>query len=143
MGPQQRRLIAAGRICDGEMTLALLTPAGLPVLRLRYTGGRIEVMHRRGLPRGLTARAILADFQLVHWPADALRAAWGEAWSLRVTPGTRVALYRGEPRVRVAYGDGRWQGPVTLVHLRSGYRLSTTPLAGGMTGVACAPGAAP
>ncbi len=124
---RSRRFLAAGQVCDGELALALLTPQGLELLRLRYGRDGLEVVNERGLPPGLTARAILADFQLIHWPAAALRAAWAAPWTLQAGGGHRQALYRGEPQVRVRYAGDRWADAATLADRVSNYRLRVQP----------------
>lgn len=142
----KRKLIAAGEIRDGDLVLSLLTPEGLEVLRLRHGAGGLAILHRRDLPRGLTPQGILADFQLVHWPAAALRAAWNDAWTLEEGPRSRTASYRGRPRVRVVYDGERWRAPVTLEHETYGYRLHVKTLehclrvAAGGGGAACGEG---
>lgn len=124
----ERRLIAAGQIRDGVLVLALLTPEGVELLRLRQDGDGLDVRRERDLPSGMTPSAIMADFQLIHWPASALRAAWKEPWDLAERPRQRILSYRGEPRVRVDYADRPWRGPVTLEHLQYGYRLEVKTL---------------
>lgn len=127
-GDRQQRLIAAGELCGTRLALSLLTPEGLEVLRVRQRGTSVEVRRRRGLPAGLSARAVLADLQLVHWPADALRGAWGPRWRLEAPERARRVLRDGDLRVRVRYADAPWQGPVTVEHLAQGYRVHVTTL---------------
>jgi len=122
-GEHARRFIAAGHVCDAALMLALLTPQGIEVMRLRHSRDGLEIRHERGLPPGVTPTAILADFQLIHWPAPALRAAWAEPWALEIGPDHREASYRGQPRVRVRYTGARWTDPSTLEDARRGYRL--------------------
>lgn len=124
----ERRLIAAGQLRDGVLVLALLTPEGVELLRLRQDGDGLVVRRERDLPPGMTPSTIMADFQLIHWPVTALRAAWDGPWELIERPRQRILSYRSEPRVRVEYGDRPWRGPVTLEHLRYGYRLEVKTL---------------
>lgn len=124
----QRRLIAAGQVRGDVLVLALLTPEGVEILRLRQDADGLDVRRERDLPGGVTPRAIVADFQLIHWPAPALRAEWDGAWDLTERARERILAYRGEPRVRVAYTDRPWRGPVTLEHLQHGYRLEVKTL---------------
>lgn len=124
----ERRLIAAGQIRDGVLVLALLTPEGVELLRLRQDRDGLDVRRERELPPGMTPRAIVADFQLIHWPAPALRAVWDGPWELSERSRRRILSYRGEPRARVAYRDRPWRGPVTLERLQYGYRLEVETL---------------
>lgn len=124
----ERRLIAAGQVRDGVLVLALLTPEGVELLRLRQDADGLDVRRERDLPSGMTPRAIVADFQLIHWPASALRTEWDGRWDLTERARHRILSYRGEPRVRVAYGDRPWGEPVTLEHLQYGYRLEVRTL---------------
>lgn len=124
----ERRLIAAGQIRDGVLVLALLTPEGVELLRLRLHGDDLDVLRERELPPGMTPRAILADFQLIHWPLRALQANRGDPWRLRKRGRERILSYEGEPRIRVEYADRPWRGPVTLEHLQFGYRLEVETL---------------
>lgn len=127
-GDHERRLIAAGQIRDGVLVLALLTPEGVELLRLRQDDDGLEVRRERDMPSGMTPHAVLADFQLIHWPAAALHAAWDSPWTLVERPLERVLAYRGEPYVRVDYQQRPWRGTVTLEHLRHGYRLEVKTL---------------
>ena len=120
---RERRLLAAGELCADSLVLVLLSPQGLELLRLRHDTEGLEVHRREALPRGITPRAILADLQLVHWPVSALRAAWGEDWTLKEAERQRTLLYRGRPVARVDYTGPAWQAPVTLAHEVLGYRL--------------------
>jgi hypothetical protein len=122
-GERERRLLAAGRVCGNRLVLVLLTPHGLEVLRLDQRAKRVEVERRQALPQGLRPRAVLADLQLVYWPASALRAAWSDAWALRSAPEQRELLHNGERRVQVDYGGEPWQTPVTVEHELLDYRL--------------------
>ncbi len=124
----EQRLIAAGQIRDGVLVLALLTPEGVELLRLRQDREGLDVRRERDLPPRMTPRAIVADFQLIHWPVAALRAAWDGSWDLAERGRQRILSYRGESRVRVEYGDRPWHGPVTLEHLQYGYRLEVKTL---------------
>jgi len=124
----ERRLIAAGQIRDGVLVLALLTPEGIELLRLRQDSDGLVVRRERDLPPGMTPSAIVADFQLIHWPVSALRMEWGDAWELTERAGERLLSYRGEPRVRVEYADRPWRGPVTLEDLQYGYHLEVATL---------------
>lgn len=124
----ERRLIAAGQIRNGVLVLALLTPAGMELLRLRHDADGLVVHRERDLPPGMTPRAMLADFQLVHWPAEALRAAWGDRWTLIDRTRQRILSYRSQPQVRVEYDGQRWHDPVELEHRQYGYRLQVKTL---------------
>lgn len=126
-GSRSRRIIAAGQICDGELWMSLLTPQGVEMLRMRHRREGFEVVHERGLPRGLSPRSILADFQLVHWPAAALRRAWPSPWTLDTSPRHRQANYRGKPWVRVHYAGPPWSDAVRLEDRSRGYRLRVVP----------------
>ncbi len=126
-GERTRRFLAAGHVCDGELLLSLLSPQGLEIVRLRHRRNGLDVVHERGLPRGLTPRSILADFQLIHWPARALRRAWVAPWALEVGPDYRQAMYRDRPRVRVHYAGEAWTAGVTLEDRARNYRLRVRP----------------
>ena len=123
LGGRERQFLAAGELCADALVLVLLSPQGLELLRLRHGADGLEVHRRDALPPGLTPRAILADLQLVYWPAPALRAAWGEDWALRESPRSRVLVHAGRPVARVEYTGPAWRAPVTLAHEMLGYRL--------------------
>ncbi len=123
-----QRFIAAGEICDGAMTLALLSPEGLEVLRLRHDAAGVHTRVRRELPEWLDSEAILADMQLVLWPAEALEQAWGPSWSLREDAGGRTLLRDGQAWSRADFDSDPWQSGARLEHLRFGYRLEIRTL---------------
>ena len=123
-----RRFIAAGQICDGAMTLALLSPEGLEVLRLRHDEQGVHTRVHRELPDWLDAEAILADIQFVYWPADALEQAWKTTWSLHHDHGGRTLLRQGEAFMRADFEGNPWQDNVRIKHHRLGYELEIRPL---------------
>jgi len=86
-------------------------------------GERITLERSQKLPEQISPQAIVADFQLAHWPAKALLAAWPSAWRLQERPNERRVLYRGRDWVRVHYEDAPWSGTVRLVHQRLDYTL--------------------
>ncbi|WP_105254610.1 DUF3261 domain-containing protein [Pseudoalteromonas sp. T1lg75] len=53
---------------DGELRLALMSAAGLPVFTLSYTADQGVVAQRFIAVEDLDPSYILADIQLVHWP---------------------------------------------------------------------------
>jgi hypothetical protein len=120
----ERRLIAAGRICDQSMVLSLLTPQGIEIVRLRVRGRAIMIERDRGLAKRIPPEAILADFQLVHWPPAALRSAWGEAWRLVERKRERHVSYRDRRVATVRYADTPWSGTAKLSDRDWDYTLS-------------------
>ncbi len=123
LGEQRHRFIAAGRICGEQLLITLLTPQGLEIGRLEMENERVALKGGRNLPAQVSPTAIVADFQLAHWPSEALRTAWSSAWRLQERPHERRVLYRGRDWVRVHYEDGPWSGIVRLVHQRLDYTL--------------------
>jgi len=123
-----QQFIAAGEICDGAMTLALLSPEGLEVLRLRHDAEGVHTRVRRELPEWLESETILADMQFVLWPAEALEQAWGPSWSLREDARGRTLLRDDQSWARADFNGDPWQGGARLEHLRFGYRLEIRTL---------------
>ncbi len=127
-GSRQFQMLVTAELCDGVLQLALLTPAGLPMLQIRQVQQSVQV-RGQPLPAGLTAEQILADLQLVYWPASALTAVWAPAWTLQQLPDGRLLSYQDEPVVRVRHAGDPWQTEVELEHLIFDYRLRVETLA--------------
>lgn len=123
-----QRFIAAGEICDDAMTLALLSPEGLEVLRLRHDADGVHTRVRRALPEWLDSEAILADMQFIYWPAEALEQTWGPSWSLREDADGRTLLRNGQAWARADFDIAPWESDARLEHLRFGYRLEIRTL---------------
>jgi len=113
----------------GDTRVVAMTETGVPVFQLHQTTQGLETQQSALMPEAVPMSLILADIQLVFWPAAALRDALPPPWTLRREPHGR-ALYKGdrlEARVRYRHRDG-WHGPATLDNLHHGYRLTITPL---------------
>jgi hypothetical protein len=127
------QLIVAGRITAAAVELAALTPEGVSLFTLRYDGADLAVQRqlpaRDGAAPQLPPAQVIADLQLVYWPAAALNRAGAPHWRVDAAPGRRVLSLDGAPVERVSFdGDDPWRTPVHLEHLRYGYRLTITTL---------------
>ena len=68
---------------------------GLTVARLKWDGRHMTQSTVPGWPDAVSAERVLHDMQLVWWPADVVRAALPEGWSLEETPLARTLRLRG------------------------------------------------
>lgn len=113
----------------GETRMEVLSDTGLAVLRLVQSPAHIEIERSPRLPPSISPDVLLADIQLVFWPADRLAKTLAAPWRLTRHAGGR-RLYEGDTlRARVDYqGPDRWRGVATLHNTRYGYRLTLTPV---------------
>lgn len=105
---------------DADGVRVVLHQQGQVMLRLAWDGETLQQDRAPGLPEALSAQRVLADLQLVHWPAPAIRAALPTGWQLQDIPQGRRLLHLGETVATV-----RWSGDhvARLENHTEGYRL--------------------
>lgn len=117
-GQSQRLDVALEADADGvRMAVVAL---GQIVARLDWDGQTLRETRAAGWPETARGERILGDLQLVHWPAEAVRAALPPGWTLALAPGERILRHLGRPQVKVRYLSAE---EVELENLAQGYRL--------------------
>ena len=120
-------MLAAGVISEGALHLAGLTAEGFSLFSLNYDNESLTMDQYAPLPHFLSARAILADMQLVYWAAPALLEHWEDGWQLEESQQRRTLLWEGRRLVEIDYPQAEpWHGMVRLEHLQLGYVLEIT-----------------
>lgn len=105
---------------DARAVNIVLHRQGQVLLRLAWDGEDLQQERADQLPAALSAQRVLADLQLVYWPAAAIRQALPVGWTLDETSGQRTLAHRGETVAtvrRTGAHDAR------LENRREGYRL--------------------
>ena len=90
------------------------------MLRLAWDGKELQQDRAEQLPESLSAQRVLADLQLVYWPAAAISQALPAGWQLHDEQGVRTLVHRGDV---VATVDRTGDSEARLENLREGYRL--------------------
>ncbi|WP_394789529.1 DUF3261 domain-containing protein [Rhodoferax sp.] len=116
---RSQALDVALEVDSQELRLAVL---GLnqTVVRMRWDGVTLEQTRASWLPDVVRGERILSDLQLVWWPADVVRAALPEGWTLDSTDSLRRLFFHGGEVTQVRYSAGQH---VDLLNLRMGYQL--------------------
>jgi hypothetical protein len=105
---------------DPEAVRMAVVSLGQTATRLEWDGRQLTQTRAAWLPQAVTAERILADLQLMLWPADAVRGALPPGWTLDSTPDLRVLSHDGRPVARVRYEAADTS---ELEHLLEGYRV--------------------
>lgn len=124
-----RRLHCVLATRPGDTRVVAVTETGMPVFELQQTASNIDIDRSPLLPPRVSPDVILADIQLIFWPAKALRKSLPSPMKLVDKGGSRT-LYNGDKlEARVDYaGKDHWNSPATLVNHHYGYRLQVQPL---------------
>lgn len=104
---------------------------GQSALTLRWDGKSLQQQRADWLPPALSGDRVLFDLQLVYWPADAIRAALPNGWSLQESAGQRHLLQSGAEVLSVSYPA---DDHAVLYQSRDGYVLDITSSAAGGAG---------
>jgi hypothetical protein len=94
---------------------------------MKYDGQATSVDNNVPIPPQLTPERLVADLQLVYWPATTLDKPLAAAgWQLsEVGAGTRRLRRASRLIAEVHYaGSDAWSGRAWLVNLEHGYTLS-------------------
>lgn len=127
---QQQTLIVALELDQQHIAMAGLSGDGLSLFNLRYDGQSLTLDKSPLLPESLSPRQIVADLQLIYWPAEALRRQLSTAWRLDDL-GLRRVLYRDNVKwAEVIYESpaSEWPHQVQLNNEHYRYRLNITTL---------------
>jgi hypothetical protein len=117
--PRSMSADAVLEVDAGSVRMAVLS-LGQAMLRLEWDGKQLTQIHAPGWPDAVEAGQILNDVQLALWPAQAIRTALPEGWTLRDSPATlnapaqRWLAHDGHPAVRVDYPSTQ---RTVMVHL--------------------------
>lgn len=119
-GTQQRDMDALLEADDQEVRL-LVQAMGQSGVRLSWDGKQLQQQRAPWLPPAVRGERVLDDLQFTLWPADAIRTALPQGWTLDEAGGVRSLQRDGHTWLR-ASGDPA-SGQATLENLTEGYRL--------------------
>ena len=102
-----------------ELRLAVLG-MNQTMVRMSWDGQTLQQTRASWLPDVVRGERILSDLQLVWWPAEVVRAALPEGWTLESSANQRRLLWKGEEAMQVQYGDDQH---VDVFNYRAGYQL--------------------
>ncbi|GGA74728.1 hypothetical protein GCM10011521_11170 [Arenimonas soli] len=105
---------------DAHVVRIVLHRQGQVLLRLAWDGKALQQDRAEQLPDALSAQRVLADLQLVYWPADAINQALPAGWQLHEGQGVRTLVHQGDV-VATVHPTG--DSAARLENLREGYRL--------------------
>ena len=111
---------------DGQELRLGVQALGQSALTLHWDGKTLQQQRADWLPPSLSGERVLFDLQLVYWPADTIRAALPNDWSLQESAGQRHLLHAGAEIVSVSYPA---INHAVLNQLRDGYQLDITSAA--------------
>ena len=105
---------------DAQAVRVAVLAFGQTLARLDWDGRELKEQRAPGWPSAVSGARVLSDVQLVHWPAEAIRAALPTGLSLQADAQGRVLRAGSAPLVTVRYPA---PGPAELDHLAGRYRL--------------------
>jgi len=105
---------------DAEAVRLALLAFGQTVARLDWDGRELKETRARGWPAAVSGARVLSDLQLVHWPAEAIRAALPAGLSLQAGDQGRLLRAGDTTLVQVRYPA---PGTAELENLAGHYRL--------------------
>ncbi len=119
-GAQQRDMDALLEADPAEVRL-LVQAMGQSGVRLSWDGKNLQQQRAQWLPPAVRGERVLDDLQFALWPADAIRAALPQGWTLDEQGGIRSLQHDGRTWLR-ASGDAA-NGHALLENLAEGYRI--------------------
>lgn len=121
---EDRKSFDAQLEVDASAVRIAAVAMGQTIASLSFDGKTLEQQVSTHVPPAVTASRILSDVQLAWWPADAIRTALPEGFSLEEEGGKRSLLQGGALFAQVTY-EGTppaWKF-VRLTQVRYGYLL--------------------
>ena len=105
---------------DAESVRLAVVAFGQTLARLDWDGRELKESRARGWPPAVSGSRVLSDVQLVHWPAEVIRAALPIGFSLQADEAQRVLRVGGTTLARVRYPA---PGAAELENVAGHYRL--------------------
>ena len=125
-GEREMTINCVVTVKDGVMTIVGVSAMGIRIFTMKYDGKSTSIDNTLPIPAQLTPERLLADFQLVFWPLEALQkplAASG--WQVSEATGTRRLRRDTHLVAEVHYAStDPWTGRSWLVNLEHAYTLS-------------------
>lgn len=118
MGRSQQMDVAVE--ADAQTVRFAVLDLGQTVARLEWDGHDLKETRPAGWPAVVTGQRVLGDLQMVYWPADAIRAALPEGWTLQADAQGRTVRSVRDIVVRVRYPA---PGSAELENIPGGYTL--------------------
>jgi hypothetical protein len=105
---------------------------GQRILTLHYDGRQLQSWRHPLVPEQLRGEDVLEDLQLTLWPADVIRQALTDGWTLEESGRRRTLLLDAAPVMIIDYdSESRWNGKIELANLRYQYRLTIQSVSNG------------
>jgi len=105
---------------DADEVRLAVQALGQTGVTLRWDGHTLEQQRAPWLPPQVRGERVLDDLQFALWPADAVRKALPDGWTLVEQAGTRQLEHEGQPWLVLERRDANHQ---TLRNLAEGYAL--------------------
>ena len=118
MGRSQQMDVAVE--ADAEAVRFAVLDLGQTVARLEWDGHDLKETRPAGWPAVVTGQRVLGDLQMVYWPADAIRGALPQGWTLQADEQGRTVRSLKEIVLRVRYPS---PGTAELENVQGGYQL--------------------
>jgi len=118
MGRSQQMDVAVE--ADADSVRFAVLDLGQTVARLEWDGHAMKETRPAGWPAVVTGQRVLGDLQMVYWPADAIRSALPEGWSLQADEQGRTVRSLKDIVMRVRYPS---PGTAELENIPGGYSL--------------------
>ena len=109
---------------DAQAVRLAVLAFGQTMARLEWDGRELQETRAPGWPPAVTGSRVLSDLQLVHWPADAIRAGLPMAYTLDATAQERVLRVGNVALARVRYPA---PGAAEVENVVARYRLRLEP----------------
>jgi hypothetical protein len=118
MGRSQQMDVAVE--ADAQTVRFAVLDLGQTVARLEWDGHDMKETRPAGWPAVVTGQRVLGDLQMVYWPAEAIRAALPQGWSLQADEQGRTVRSLKDIVMRVRYPS---PGTAELENIPGGYSL--------------------
>lgn len=127
---ERRVLLGVVELGDLYASMALLTPEGVVLLDVLQTVDDLVIDRNPGVSEQIPPERILADVQLINWPADSLQQAYRAPWHFEQTADRRRVSLHDRVILDVRYHPGvaRWRRAEMSVP-EFGYHMEVTQLA--------------
>jgi hypothetical protein len=113
-----------------QIAIAGLSVDGLSLFNLRYDGQTLAIERSPLLPANLPPELIVADLQLIYWPAVEIQKTLPAEWRLDITTDRRTLYYYTEKHAETLYllKENDWPSYVQLQNYSYHYKLTINTL---------------
>ena len=127
---QQATLLAVLELDKQHIAMAGLSTDGVSLFSVEYDGQQLSVDKSPLLTAEVKPEFMIADMQLIYWPAAELQKILPDPWRLVVSPGQRELYYQEQKIASVHYLSPQhdWAKQVEFYNHRYHYQLQITTL---------------